>query len=135
MNEANRSPHKLPPQNLEAEQSVLGGILSENEAVNKVLEILTPEDFYRDAHRKIFESLIMLSERDEPIDLITLTNELQKKKQIEVIGGASYLASLIDFVPTAANIEYYAKIVKEKSLVRKLINTSTKIVRRTYEYM
>jgi replicative DNA helicase len=134
MNEANLSSHKLPPQNLEAEQSVLGGILIENEAVNKVLEILTPEDFYRDAHRKIFESLIILSERDEPIDLITLTNELQKRNQLEVIGGASYLASLIDFVPTAANIEYYAKIVKEKSLVRKLINTSTEIVTKSYEY-
>src|SRR4030042_5006512 len=129
------SSHKLPPQNIEAEQSVLGGILIENEAVNKVLENLTSEDFYRDAHRRIFEALIVLSERDEPSDLITLTNELQKKKELDLIGGASYLASLIDFVPTAANIEYYAKIVKEKSLVRKLINTSTKIVRRTYEYM
>jgi replicative DNA helicase len=134
MNEANLLSHKVPPQNLEAEQSVLGGILIENEAVNTVLEILTPEDFYRDAHRKIFESLIILSEKDEPIDLLTLTNELQKRKHLEIIGGASYLASLIDSVPTAANIGYYAKIVKEKALVRKLINTSTEIVTKSYEY-
>src|SRR4030043_1981711 len=135
MNEAALSSHKLPPQNIEAEQSVLGGILIENEAVNKVLENLTSEDFYRDAHRRIFEALIVLSERDEPIDLITLTNELQKKNQLEVIGGASYLASLIDLVPTAANIEYYAKIVKEKAVLRNLIHTSTDIITRSYEYL
>jgi replicative DNA helicase len=92
---------------------VLGGILIENDAVNKALEILAPEDFYRDAHRRIFEALIVLSERDEPADLITLTNELRKKDHLDSIGGASYLASLIDLVPTAANIEYYAKIVKK----------------------
>jgi replicative DNA helicase len=135
MNETDLSSHKLPPQNIEAEQSVLGGILIENEAINKVIEILTPEDFYRDAHRRIFEALIILSERDEPSDLITLTNELQKKKELDLIGGASYLASLIDSVPTAANIEYYAKIVKEKAVLRKLINASTEIITRSYEYL
>ena len=72
MNEADFSSHKLPPQNIEAEQSVLGGILMENDALNKVVEILTPEDFYRDAHRKIFEVLIILSEKDEPADLIDI---------------------------------------------------------------
>ena len=135
MNETDLSSHKLPPQNIEAEQSILGGILIENEAINKVIEILTPEDFYRDAHRRIFEALIILSERDEPSDLITLTNELQKKKELDLIGGASYLASLIDSVPTAANIEYYAKIVKEKAVLRKLINASTEIITRSYEYL
>ena len=135
MNETDLSSHKLPPQNTEAEQSILGGILIENEAINKVIEILTPEDFYRDAHRRIFEALIMLSERDEPSDLITLTNELQKKKELDLIGGATYLASLIDSVPTAANIEYYAKIVKEKAVLRKLINTSTEIITKSYEYL
>jgi replicative DNA helicase len=135
MNETDLSSHKLPPQNIEAEQSILGGILIENEAINKVIEILTPEDFYRDAHRRIFEALIMLSERDEPSDLITLTNELQKKKELDLIGGATYLASLIDSVPTAANIEYYAKIVKEKAVLRKLINTSTEIITKSYEYL
>ena len=133
MNETDLSSHKLPPQNLEAEQSVLGGILIENEAINKVMEILDPDDFYRDAHRKIFNALINLSERDEPADLITLTNELRKIDQLDSIGGASYLASLIDSVPTAANIEYYAKIVKEKSILRKLIQTSTEIITQSYE--
>jgi replicative DNA helicase len=133
MDETDLSSHKLPPQNLEAEQSVLGGILIENEAINRVMEILDADDFYRDGHRKIFNALINLSERDEPADLITLTNELRKIDQLDSIGGASYLASLIDSVPTAANIEYYAKIVKEKSILRKLIQTSTEIITQSYE--
>jgi replicative DNA helicase len=133
MNELNPSPHKLPPQNVEAEQSILGGILIENDAINKVTEILTPDDFYRDAHRKIYNALINLTERDEPADLVTLTNELRKLNQLDAIGGASYVASLIDSVPTAANIEYYAKIVKEKAILRKLIQTSTEIITQSYE--
>jgi len=133
MNETGVSSHKIPPQNLEAEQSVLGGILIENSAINKVTEILDVNDFYRDANRKIFNALIDLSERDEPADLITLTNELRKKDQLDAVGGASYLASLIDSVPTAANIEYYAKIVKEKAILRKLIETSTEIITQSYE--
>ena len=133
MNEAVFSSHKLPPQHIEAEQSVLGGILIENEAINRVTEILDADDFYRDAHRKIFDALINLSERDEPSDLITLTNELRKIDQLDSVGGASYLATLIDSVPTAANIEYYAKIVKEKAILRKLIQTSTEIITQSYE--
>jgi replicative DNA helicase len=133
MNEVDLSSHKLPPQNIEAEQSVLGGILIENEAINRVTEILVPDDFYRDAHRRIFNALMNLTERDEPADLITLTNELRKIDQLDSIGGASYLASLIDLVPTAANIEYYAKIVKEKAVLRKLIQTSTEIITQSYE--
>jgi replicative DNA helicase len=127
------SSHKIPPQNLEAEQSVLGGILIENQAINKVMEILTPDDFYRDGHRRIYAALIDLSERDEPADLITITNELRKKDQLDAIGGASYLASLIDSVPTAANIEYYARIVREKAVLRKLIETSTEIITQSYQ--
>jgi len=127
------SSHKLPPQNLEAEQSVLGGILIENDAINKVMEILTPEDFYRDAHRKIYHALINLTARDEPADLITLTNELRKINQLDAAGGASYITSLIDSVPTAANIEYYARIVKEKSILRQLIQTSTEIITESYQ--
>jgi replicative DNA helicase len=133
VNEVDLSSHKLPPQNIDAEQSVLGGILIENEAINKVLEILTLDDFYRDSHQKIFNALVDLSERDEPVDLITLTNELRKSNQLDSIGGASYLASLIDSVPTAANIEYYAKIVKEKAILRRLIETSTDIITQSYE--
>jgi replicative DNA helicase len=133
MNEMDFSSHKLPPQHIEAEQSILGGILIENEAINRVAEILDADDFYREAHRKIFNALINLSERDEPADLITLTNELRKIDQLDSIGGASYLASLIDSVPTAANIQYYAKIVKEKAILRKLIQTSTEIITQSYE--
>jgi len=133
MNEADFSSHKLPPQHIEAEQSILGGILIENEAINRVTEILDADDFYRDTHRKIFNALINLSERDEPADLITLTNELRKIDQLDSIGGASYLASLIDSVPTAANIQYYARIVKEKAILRKLIQTSTEIITQSYE--
>jgi replicative DNA helicase len=133
MNEADLSSHKLPPQNIEAEQSVLGAILIENESLNKVLEILTADDFYREAHRKIFNALINLSERDEPADLITVKNELQKTNQLDSIGGASYITSLMDSVPTAANIEYYAKIVKEKAILRNLIQTSTEIITKSYE--
>ncbi len=132
MKEENVSSHKIPPQHLEAEQSVLGGILIENEAIHRVMEILTPDDFYREAHQKIFNSLLDLSERDEPSDLITLTNELRKKEQLDSVGGASYVASLIDAIPTAANIEYYARIVKEKAVLRRLIETATEIVTQSF---
>jgi replicative DNA helicase len=127
------SSHKLPPQHLEAEQSVLGGMLIENEAIPKVMEILSPDDFYREAHRKIYDSLIDISERNEPADLITLTNELRKKEHLDAVGGASYITSLIDSVVTAANIEYYARIIKEKAVLRKLIETSTNIITESYE--
>lgn len=124
---------KLPPQNIEAEQSILGGVLIENDALNTVIEFLEDGDFYREAHQKIFKSMIALSEKNEPLDLITLTNELKKRKELEEIGGASYLASLVESVPTAANIAYYAKIVKEKSILRKLISTATEIVTQSYQ--
>ncbi len=133
MKEEKGSSHKMPPQNTEAEQSVIGGILIENGAIHKVMEILTPEDFYRDAHKKMYDSLLDLSERDEPADLITLTHELRKKDQLDSVGGASYVASLIDAIPTAANIEYYARIVKEKAVLRRLIEAATNIVTQSYE--
>ena len=133
MSEADLSSHKLPPQNIEAEQSILGGVLIENYAINKVMEVLAPDDFYRESHRKIYKALIDLSERDEPADLITLTNELKNNGHLDSVGGASYITSLIDSVPTAANIEYYVKIVKEKAILRKLIQTSTEIITQSYE--
>ena len=133
MREEKESSHKLPPQNVEAEQSVLGGILIENGAIHRVMELLTPDDFYREAHKKIFNGLLDLSERDEPADLITLTNELRKKDHLDSVGGASYIASLIDAIPTAANIEYYARIIKEKAVLRRLIEAATGIVTQSYE--
>jgi replicative DNA helicase len=124
---------KVPPQNLEAESSVLGGILLENEAVNQVLELLRPEDFYRESHRKVFRAIVELSDRSEPVDLITLSDFLKNRGDLEAVGGTAYLASLADFVPTAANITHYARIVREKSILRSLISTATEIATRGYE--
>lgn len=124
--------HRLPPQSLEGEMSVLGGILLENEAMNKALELLRPDDFYRESHRKIFSALIDLSEQGEPADLVTLTAALQKKGNLDAVGGSAYLGNLVEYVPTAANILYYCRLVKEKALARHLINVSTEIATRGY---
>jgi replicative DNA helicase len=113
--------------------SVLGGVLLENEALNKALEILRPEDFYREAHRKIFSALIDLSDKGEPADLVTLTAALQLKGDLEVVGGSAYLATLVDYVPTAANIVYYCRMVKDKAVSRRLIQVATEIATRGYE--
>jgi replicative DNA helicase len=125
--------HRLPPQNLEAEMSVLGGVLLENEALNRALEILRPEDFYREAHAKIFTALIKLSDRSEPADLVTLSGVLKELGTLEEVGGTSYLTTLVDYVPTAANITYYCKLVKEKALSREMIRVATEIAGRGYE--
>ena len=124
---------RVPPQNLEAERSVLGGILLENQAMPNVMEILQEEDFYRDAHRKIYQAMVDLSERREPVDLITLTEEVNRKGTLQDVGGAVYLAALADEVPTAANILYYAKIVKDKSVLRQLIEAATEVARQGYD--
>ena len=124
---------RVPPQNLEAESSVLGGILLENQAVLKVLEVVQEEDFYREAHRKIFHAMVELQERGDPVDLITLNEELGAKGWHPEVGGAGYLASLVDRIPTAANILYHARIVKEKSILRQVIEVSTEIARQGYE--
>jgi replicative DNA helicase len=123
---------RLPPQSLEAEVSVLGGILLENEALNRVLEVIREGDFYRESHRTIFSALLELYERSEPADLITLSEVLKKRERLEAVGGIEYLNSLVNSVPTAANITYYAKIIKEKSILRKLINRATEIVSQGY---
>jgi replicative DNA helicase len=124
---------KVPPQNLEAESAVLGGIMLENDAINRVLEALRPDDFYRESHRKIFRAMIELSDRNEPVDLVTLSEWLRSKGELEAVGGAAYLASLNDFVPTAVNIASYARIVREKSVVRHLIGAATEIATRGYQ--
>jgi len=107
--------------------------LLENEAVNQVLELLRPEDFYRESHRKVFRAIVELSDRSEPVDLITLSDFLKNRGDLEAVGGTAYLASLADFVPTAANITHYARIVREKSILRSLISTATEIATRGYE--
>lgn len=133
MKDIDTSLHRLPPQNLEAEQSILGGILLDNHALDSVLEILIHKDFYNESHRKIFATIVELSDRNEPSDLITLSNILKDKKQLDQVGGMAYLASLVDNVPSAANIAYYAKIVKEKAILRHLIGTATEILTKSYD--
>ena len=133
MKDIDASLHKVPPQNLDAEQSVLGGILLDNLALNTVLESLDQSDFYSDAHRKIFAAIIELSNRNEPCDLITLSNIIKDQKRMEQVGGTAYLASLVDNVASSANIAYYAKIIKEKSILRRLIGSATEILNKSYD--
>jgi len=124
---------RVPPQSLDAEQSVLGGVLIEDRAITKVLDILTPQDFYREGHRKVFSAMMELFDKNEPVDFITLTEALKKKGTLEESGGIGYITSLVDNVPTAANIQYYAKIVKEKAILRGLIAASSEIIADSYE--
>ena len=124
---------RIPPQNIEAEQAVLGSILIDKDAIYRVIEYIAAADFYRQAHGTIFEAILSLNQVGEPIDMVTVTEELVNRGQLEQIGGASYIASLADAVPTAANVEFYAKIVAEKALLRSLINTSAEIARKGYE--
>jgi replicative DNA helicase len=126
---------RVPPQNLEAEQSVLGSMLLDRDAIARVVESLRPEDFYRDLHRTIYTAMLELFERGEPVDLITITNKLAGIGKLEDIGGASYLASLPNTVPTAANAEYYAGIVLEKAMLRALISAGTQIASLGFEGM
>lgn len=133
MKDIDTSLHRLPPQNLDAEQSILGGILLDNQSLNSALEILERRDFYSESHRKIFAAVLDLFERNEPCDLITLSSILKDKKQLDQIGGMAYLSSLVDNVPSAANVAYYAKIVKEKAILRRLIGTATEILTKSYD--
>jgi replicative DNA helicase len=126
---------RVPPQNLEAEQSVLGSMLLDRDAIARVVEALRPEDFYRDLHRTIYMAMLDLFERGEPVDLITVTNRLTGMGKLEDVGGATYLASLPNTVPTAANAEFYAGIVLEKSMLRALISAGTQIAFLGYEGM
>ncbi len=118
---------RLPPQNIEAEQAVLGAIFLEPSSLTVASEILIPEDFYRASHQKIFNAMLKLNDEGKVVDLVTVTEDLAAAKLIEDTGGVSYLSELAQSVPTAANIEYYARIVEEKSLLRRLIRTATEI--------
>jgi replicative DNA helicase len=126
-------PHRLPPQNLEAEQCVLGSILLQQGALVKVLELLAADDFYRDAHKSIFQAMVDLFEKNEPQDIITVSNILKDKNKLDEIGGPAYLANLTDIVPVAANIVYYAQIIRSKAILRRLIQTCTEIATRCYD--
>jgi replicative DNA helicase len=124
---------RLPPQSLEAEESVLGGILLDNAALDRVVESVRADDFYREAHRKIFRAMLALSERNEPADLITLAEALRARGELDEVGGGSYLAELADRVPTAANIAHYARIVRDRAILRGLISAATEIATRGYD--
>jgi len=125
--------YKMPPQSIEAEESVISAIMVRNEIYLDVPDILTPSDFYRSAHQKIFSAMVKLFSNKEPIDLTTLTNILRKQGQLEEIGGAVYLAKLIDEVPLAVNAPHYAQIVREKACLRQLIEKANTIIKHCFE--
>ncbi len=121
------------PHNLEAERSELGAILIHNQAFNYAAELVSPRDFYRDAHRRIFQKMIALSERGDAIDLVTLKEELGRAGELEDVGGPAYIASLVDGLPRATNVENYARIIKEKATLRNLIFSANRILATAYE--
>ena len=127
------APYNLPPQNIEAEESLISAILIDNNTLLDVIEILAPEDFYRTAHQKIYAAITDLFDKAEPIDLVTLANKLKEKGKLEEIGSASYLARLVDTVPLAVNAQHYAKIVHDKAALRRLIEKANAIVKRCFE--
>ncbi|HOB81674.1 MAG TPA: replicative DNA helicase [Peptococcaceae bacterium] len=124
---------KLPPYNLEAEQAVLGSMLIDKEAVYVALELLKAEDFYKEAHQLLFGAIVGLESRGEPVDMVTLTEELHRLNEVEKVGGVGYVAEIANIVPTAANVRHYAEIVAEKSILRQLIRVTTNIANRCYE--
>ena len=121
------------PHNLEAERSVLGAILLHNDAFNLAAEVIDAEDFFRDAHRRIFEKMVKLAERGDAIDLITLKDELSRSGEVDAVGGPAYIAALVDGVPRSTNIEHYARIIKEKATLRNLIFSANKILSEAYQ--
>jgi replicative DNA helicase len=125
--------YHVPPQSLEAEESILSAILVDNDTLPEILEILSPQDFYRSSHQKLFTAITELFSKDEPVDLVTLTNILRKRGWLEGIGGAAYLANLVDTVPLAVNAQYYAKIIHEKACLRRLIEKTNVIAKRCFE--
>lgn len=123
---------RIPPQNIEAEQAVLGAIFLQPSSLTLASEILIPDDFYRATHQRIYNAMLVLSDKGEPVDLVTVTSELADANLLEEVGGITYLSDLANSVPTAANIEYYGKIVEEKSILRRLIRTATSIAQDGY---
>lgn len=124
---------RLPPQNLEAEQSILGAVLIDNNALPRAIEIIDADDFYKLSHRKIFLAMTELFDKNEPIDLITLTDYLKKKDELEAVGGTAYLSSLVNAIPTAANVKYHSNILRERALLRGLLKSANDIAGKVYE--
>ena len=133
MLEADLSLHKLPPQNLEAEQAVLGAVLLDNTVLPQAIEALHTDDFHRPGHRRIYEAMLELFQKNDNIDLITLREILERNNQLDEAGGTAYLASLMDLVPSAANIKFHCKIVREKAVLRSLIKVASRIQSMSYE--
>ena len=123
---------QVPPHSVEAEQSVLGAMLLEQDAVYVALEILKPEDFYKEAHREIFNAMVILFGKEEPVDLLTLTEEMRARETLDAVGGIPYLTSLTSNVPVTVHVEYYAKLVEEKAVLRRLIQSSREIMQLGY---
>src|SRR5437868_2028952 len=121
------------PHNLEAERSVLGAILLHIDAFNSASEVIDAGDFFRDAHRRIFDKMVRLQDRGEAIDLVTLKEELNRSGELDEVGGPSYISALVDGVPRSTNVDHYARIIKEKSTLRSLIFSANKIVASAYE--
>ena len=124
---------KLPPQNIEAEKSLLGSLLLDKEAINRVADSLRPEDFYGRAHQLIYEGVAKLFEKREPIDLLSLSNVLEESGHLETIGGVGYLTALVNSVPTSAHVAHYGKIVQRKKVLRDLIDTAHHIIGLGYQ--
>lgn len=124
---------KIPPQNLDAEASLLGAILIDTDAIVKIADTITPDDFYDDRHKRIYEAIVQLYEKHSPIDVLTLSNQLKSSQLLEMVGGSAYLTELTNFVPTAAHVEQYAEIVSQKALRRRLIKASQDIVGLGYD--
>src|SRR5213593_660740 len=124
---------RIPPQSLDAERSVLGAMLLSRDAIAAAIQHLDERAFYRETHRKIWRSMVVLFDRNEAVDLVTLVEDLKRKKDLEAVGGATYLTSLDQFVATAANVEHYCKIVNEKATLRRLIDVGTEIVGECYD--
>ncbi len=123
---------RIPPNSVEAEQSVLGAMLLDKEAISTATEFISGEDFYREAHKEIFEAIVDIYNKNEPVDLITLTEKLKTRKTLDAVGGITFLTNLMDAVPTTHNVKYYAKIIEEKALLRRLIKTSNDIISKSY---
>ncbi len=124
--------HKLPPSNIEAEQSVLGAILLENNAIDRTIEFIVADDFYKEAHRRIYTAMLDLNESGEPIDVITLPAILKSREELDRVGGVSYIAALVNAIPNAANIRHHCKIVREKAILRNLINSASDLITKAY---
>ncbi|MCC7324951.1 MAG: replicative DNA helicase, partial [Gemmatimonadaceae bacterium] len=124
---------RRPPYSEDAEQAVISAMMMDRNAIVRAIEFVDDTMFYREAHRRLFRAMLSLNERGSVVDVLTLANELSLRGELEVSGGKDYLAELVDAVPTSANVEYHAKIIREKAIVRRLIETSTEIITSAYE--